>query len=170
MSSTGPGSRTTGQSGSGHHHHHHHSGRRLRQFLRPDGRRVHIAHSPEEAEKMKRHLDGGDTEFDLYIHGSPEHLEALREVHGHHERLRDELRQRHGDVYDEFEKVRLELDAISAELHAITDHGVALDANFSKYGYSAHLRTSNSSPGNWVVEIRVVRKSAKALHVVEVLR
>lgn len=90
---------------------------------------------------MRRHLASGDQDFDLYIHGSPEHVEALREVHGHHERVRDELRQKYGDAYDDFEKVRLELDVISAELHAITDHGVALDANFSKYGYSAHLRT-----------------------------
>ena len=95
---------------------------------------------------MRRHLASGDQDFDLYIHGSPEHVEALREVHGHHERVRDELRQKYGDAYDDFEKVRLELDVISAELHAITDHGVALDANFSKYGYSAHLRTLPCSP------------------------
>ena len=153
MSSAGNTAAPSGGGGGGggghhqHHHHYHHSGRRLRQFLRPDGRRVHIAHSPEEAEKMRRRLTSGDQDkdqdqdFDLYIHGSPEHLEALREVHGHHERVRDGLREKYGDAYDEFEKVRLELDVISAELHAITDHGVALDANFSKYGYSAHLRT-----------------------------
>lgn len=33
----------------------------------------------------------------------------------------------------------MELDALSKELHLLTEHGVALDANFSKFGYSAHL-------------------------------
>ncbi|KAI9792970.1 MAG: hypothetical protein M1816_001292 [Peltula sp. TS41687] len=149
MSSThGSGNTSSGR--------HHHNGRRIRQFLRPDGRRVHVAHNPEDAIKLKRHLETTNEPFDVYLHGSPEHLEALREVHGHHERRREELRSKHGDAYDEFEKVRLELDALSAELRAITEHGVALDANFSKYGYSAHLRTradhadssSNSILGN----------------------
>ena len=26
------------------------------------------------------------------------------------------------------------------ELHRLSDHGVALDVNFSKYGYDAHIR------------------------------
>lgn len=29
--------------------------------------------------------------------------------------------------------------------HMLTDHAVSLDANFSKYGYSAHLRTYDDS-------------------------
>jgi hypothetical protein len=66
-------------------------------------------------------------------------LEAIRELHAHHEHHRDSLRNRHGEIYDEFEHVRQELDALSTELHMLTEHGVALDANFSKYGYSAHL-------------------------------
>ena len=34
-----------------------------------------------------------------------------------------------------------DLDALSTELNMLTSHAVQLDANFSKYGYSAHLRT-----------------------------
>lgn len=37
-----------------------------------------------------------------------------------------------------------ELDALSNELHMISEHAVQLDANFSKYGYSAHLRTKDA--------------------------
>jgi low temperature requirement protein LtrA len=51
------------------------------------------------------------------------------------------MREKHSDVYNEFEHVKSELDAISAELDLLTDHHVTLDANFSKFGYSAHLRT-----------------------------
>jgi hypothetical protein len=46
---------------------------------------------------------------------------------------------------DEFERVIRELDALSNELHMISEHAVQLDANFSKYGYSAHLRTKDAS-------------------------
>ncbi|KAI9716559.1 MAG: hypothetical protein M1812_005290 [Candelaria pacifica] len=122
----------------------HHHGRRLKQFIRPNGQKVHVAASPEDADHVRRKMSEVQTQstedFDLYIHGSPEHLDTIREVHAHHEQLREDLRQKHGDVYDEFENVRVELDALSQELHLLSDHGVSLDANFSKYGYSAHLR------------------------------
>ena len=42
-------------------------------------------------------------------------------------------------MFDEFENVRTELDALAEELQALTDHGVSLDANFSKFGYDAHI-------------------------------
>ncbi|KAI9803941.1 MAG: hypothetical protein M1833_000222 [Piccolia ochrophora] len=128
---------------------HRHRGRRLRQLLHPDGRKIHIALSPEEAEALKRQLSDtpNNEPFDLYIQGSPEHLQALRDIHSHQEQKRAALREKHSDVYDEFENVRLELDALSSELHMLTDHGVSLDASFSKYGYSAHLRT-RTEPGS----------------------
>jgi hypothetical protein len=66
-------------------------------------------------------------------------VDALRKAHSHHEQRRDALREKQPEVFDEFENVRLELDAISTELHMLTEHGVRLDANFSKYGYSAYL-------------------------------
>ena len=125
------------------HSHSHHRARRLRNFLLPDGRQVHIALSPEEADSLRKRLEAvrKDEPFDLVISGSKEHLDALKRAHSHHEQRRQTLRDQHGEVYDEFENVRAELDILGSELHMLTDHAVSLDANFSKYGYSAHLRT-----------------------------
>ncbi|RYN20823.1 hypothetical protein AA0115_g10037 [Alternaria tenuissima] len=126
-----------------HSHHGHHTGKRLRHFLRPDGRKVHIASSPDEANHMRRKLSTAEEkeDFDLVVHGSPEHIEALRHTHAHHTEHRRRLHQDHGDLAQEFERVIRDLDALSTELHMLTSHAVQLDANFSKYGYSAHLRT-----------------------------
>lgn len=71
-------------------------------------------------------------------------MEALREAHGHHEREREKLRTKYGDGYDHFERVHKELDSLSSELSALSDQSVQLDASFSKYGYSAHIRTKES--------------------------
>lgn len=75
-SDTPAGATTTPHSGHGHHHLHGHSGRRLRNLIRPDGRKVHIAHSPEEANKLRQTLSRTNEkeDFDLVIHGSPEHV------------------------------------------------------------------------------------------------
>ncbi|KAL8841050.1 MAG: hypothetical protein Q9170_001075 [Blastenia crenularia] len=120
-----------------------HTGQRLKHLLRPDGRRVHIAASPEEHAHLHKTLAAVEPveKFDIFIHGSPEHLEAVREIHAHHEQKKGELREKHGGVYDEFENVHLQLEALSSELHLLTEQGVSLDANFSKFGYDAHLRT-----------------------------
>lgn len=123
--------------------HHHHRGARLRHLLLPNGRKVHIAPSPEDAIHLKKRLDETekDQSFDLVVNGSPEHLEAVRTVHTYHEERREALREKHGAAFDEFEAVRHDLDVLSNELHQLTDHAVSLDANFDKYGFSAHLRT-----------------------------
>lgn len=120
-----------------------HRTKRLRSFALPDGKEVHIALSPEEAQNLRQRLEAirRDEPFDLVIHGSPEHLEALRKAHSHHEQRRQTLRENHTEIYDEFEKVKTELDNLSADLHMLSEHSVSLDANFSKYGYHAHLRT-----------------------------
>lgn len=130
-------------------HGHHHRGQRLRNFMLPNGRKVHIAPSPEEAETLRHRLSTieKDQPFDLVINGSPEHLDALRTAHSYHENKRQALKDKYGDAYDEFENVKSELDALVSELHMLTDHAVALDANFSKYGYSAHLRTYDDGSG-----------------------
>lgn len=60
------------------HHHPHihgHSGKRLRQFFSPDGRKIHVAHSPDEANHIRKQSVGNEKDdFDLVIHGSPEHV------------------------------------------------------------------------------------------------
>jgi hypothetical protein len=71
-------------------------------------------------------------------------IEALRESHQHTESHVNELRAKYGQAFDEFERVVRQMDELSAELHNISDHAVQLDANFSKYGYSAHLSECDS--------------------------
>ncbi|RDW87366.1 hypothetical protein BP5796_03060 [Coleophoma crateriformis] len=121
----------------------HHGGCRLRHFVLPDGKNVHIALSPEEADSLRERLKvvSDDEPFDLVINGSPEHLDALRIAHDHHEKKCDTLKQTHGPTYDEIENTRSQKDAFAQELHTLAHQAVSLDANFSKYGYSAELRT-----------------------------
>ncbi|KAK7182947.1 uncharacterized protein CC84DRAFT_1256732 [Paraphaeosphaeria sporulosa] len=128
------------------HHHFHHTGKRLRQILRPDGKKVHVAGSPEEANHLRKTLSATEKEedIDLVIHGSPEHIDALRHTHQHHTDRHQRLKEDHPEITEEFERVIRELDALSRELHMVSSHAVQLDANFSKYGYSAHLRTKDS--------------------------
>jgi hypothetical protein len=54
----------------------HNPGQRLRQYLRPDGRTIHIASSPSEAEELRRQLSRKQTEdqFDVYVQSTPEHV------------------------------------------------------------------------------------------------
>lgn len=61
-----------------HDDEHNRSGR-LRRFVRADGRSVHVASSPAEAEGLRRRLrqQEEDQDFDLYIHGSPEHVSKM---------------------------------------------------------------------------------------------
>ncbi|KAI4946479.1 hypothetical protein J4E91_007167 [Alternaria rosae] len=146
-----PTTATTTAQHDSHQHHHahvgHHTGKRLKHFLRPDGRKVHIASSPDDANHMRRKLSNANEkeDFDLVIHGSPEHIEALRHTHAHHTAHHRQLHQDHGTLAQEFERVIRDLDTLSTELHMLTSHAVQLDANFSKYGYSAHLRTKEDS-------------------------
>lgn len=130
--------------------HHHRSGKRARHFLHPNGKKIHVASSPHDVENLRRTVEAieKDGDFELVIHGSPEHIEALRDTHAHHEDRRNSLRDQHGDLFEELEGAIHDLDSLSNELHMISEHAVQLDANFSKYGYSAHLRTHNSSPNS----------------------
>lgn len=63
----------------------------------------------------------------------------MREIHAFHENRRHNLRTQHGHIYDEFELVKAELDTLADELLHLSDRGVTLDANFSKFGYDAHI-------------------------------
>ncbi|KAK4693918.1 hypothetical protein P7C71_g3573, partial [Lecanoromycetidae sp. Uapishka_2] len=124
-------------------HGHIHTGKRLRKLLSPDGKRLHIAATPEELARLTRTLPNiePDDNFEIHLHGSAEHLEAVRQIHAHHEARQTLLRTKHGNIYDEFENVKMDLDSLADELHHLTDYGVSLDANFSKFGYDATIRT-----------------------------
>ena len=129
-----------------HHHGHDHVAKareRLRHFLHPNGMKIHVASDPEEAAHLRRQLQQihEEHEFDIYISGTPEHLDALRQAQAHHEDRREELRTTHGELFDRFAEVHEELDALAHELDRVTAHGVALDAHFTKFGYDAHIRT-----------------------------
>ena len=116
---------------------------RLRHFVHPDGKKIHVANSPEEANHLRRQLQEIHEahEFDVHISGTPEHLDALRKAQTHHEDRREEFRNQHGELYERFAEVHEQLDALSHELDHVTSHGVALEAHFSKFGYDAHIRT-----------------------------
>lgn len=126
--------------------HHHYAARtreRVRHFLHPDGRRIHVAASPEQIIHLRKrleqiHMQG---EFDIFLSGTPEHLKALHQAQTHHEDRRLDLERRHADVYGQFADVHAELDALSSELERVTTQGVSLEAHFSKYGYDAHIRS-----------------------------
>ncbi len=51
----------------------HHTKKSFRQFLRPNGRKVHIAQTPEEHARLKKELHPPE-DFDIYIHGTEEHV------------------------------------------------------------------------------------------------
>lgn len=132
---------------------HHYGARtreRVRHFLHPDGRRIHVAASPEEATQLRRTLSNAnkDDSFEIFLSGTPEHLEALREAQTHHETRLTDFQEQHGDVYSQFASVHAELNALSSELDRVTKHGVSLDAHFSKYGYDARIRTHDDDSGS----------------------
>ena len=135
---------TRNQPSVGHQHPHLDRARnRLRHFLHPDGKKIHIADSPQEALKLRQQLQAlhHDSEFDVVISGGPEHLEALRKAHRHHRDQKENLRKQHPEVFDSFAIVHADLDALASELDRVTSHGVTLEAHFNKYGYDAHIRS-----------------------------
>ncbi|TKA79689.1 hypothetical protein B0A55_04073 [Friedmanniomyces simplex] len=116
---------------------------KLRHFLHPDGKRIHVAQSPEEALRLRSklaRLHPADA-FDVYISGTPEHLAAIRLARQHHEARRAELHAQHKDIYERFADVHAELDSLSHELERVTTHGVSLEAHFSRFGYDAHVKS-----------------------------
>ena len=56
-----------------------HTGKRLRKLHKPDGKRIHIAASPEEHLRLTRTLPKiePDDNFEVHIHGSAEHVSRL---------------------------------------------------------------------------------------------
>ena len=54
------------------------------------------------------------------LHGSPEHIDAVRSLYSHHETQHNQLKEEHSDLFEKFERVRNELDVINDELHMLT--------------------------------------------------
>lgn len=134
------------------HHTGAHARERIRHFLHPNGKRIHVASDPVEAEHLRRRLNSvanGTTreDFDIYISGTPEHLEAVQRAQTHHEARRDALRAQHQEAWEQFADVQGELDVLSGELNRVTDHGVELDAHFDRFGYSAHIKSYDQDGG-----------------------
>lgn len=100
--------------------------RRLKHFVLPNGRKVHIAQTPEDQARLLKELTHEDpgANFDVLIQGTPEAHSVIRELHAHSEARRESLRLEHGEIYEQFEKVKDELDHLSGELNKISDHGV----------------------------------------------
>src|SRR5947207_60421 len=72
------GSSTNVPSHAGNSWHQHRQ--RLRSFLTPDGRRIHIVQSPDESELLRKKLSTTEASlepFDIHILGSPEHVSGV---------------------------------------------------------------------------------------------
>lgn len=134
-----------------HKHHHHllgHRPHRLLHLIHPSGKAIHVVHSPSDVDLKRRELEkdpkGAFTDdYDIVVYGTPEHLSCIRDVHEHHMTRRDALKEKNAELFQEFDDLHETLDHLSDELNRLTDHAVALDASFNKYGYSAHIRTKD---------------------------
>ncbi len=130
-------------------HHHNHRRRRLHHLIHPSGRHLHVVHHPTEVEPKRLELakdeqyKSSKCDYDVVIYGTPEHLSAIRDVQDHHLSRRDSLRQKNTELFEEIDELHETLDYLSNELTHLTDHAVALDASFSKFGYHAHIRTKD---------------------------
>ncbi|CAK7223589.1 hypothetical protein SCUCBS95973_005230 [Sporothrix curviconia] len=129
--------------------------RKPQEFLMPDGRRVLVA-LPEdaaalrdkyagvmrEADEHNSHGGEGAPQVEVVVHGSPEHKRFLEESQAHHRSLREALKAKYGaDILDEWDRVTADFNHVSTELEQLADHSASLGHNFSKFGYSATLRT-----------------------------
>lgn len=141
----------------GHEHHRHlpfhhlqHRSHRLLHLIHPSGKHIHVVHHPTEVDNKKRELAKDpkgalSDNYDIVVYGTPEHLSCIKDVREHHLTRRDGLREKNAELFQEFDEVHETLNHLSDELSRLTDHAVSLDASFSKFGYSAHLRTKEDS-------------------------
>lgn len=135
-----------------HTHHQLHARSRLRNFLHPSGKRIHIADSPHEKASLWRQLFDSSSSaepFEICISGSPEHLLAVQEAQSHHQARQEELSRKHGEVWEVFAGVQSELEALDRELGRVTEKGVgvSLEGHFGKFGYDAKIRSYDDGSG-----------------------
>jgi hypothetical protein len=134
---------------------------RLRHFLHPNGKRVHIASDPAEAGQIQQRLTAvsGLHKFEVFVSGTPQHLNAVRDTQLHHENRRELLRREHRHVWEQFEGVHMDLNTLSDEWARIMDRGVSLDAHFDRFGYSAHIKSYEGETPGETAPIRSRRAS-----------
>ncbi|KAK6355352.1 hypothetical protein TWF696_004461 [Orbilia brochopaga] len=113
--------------------------RKLDAIKLPGGHHLRIA--KDENHLLQLQESESDPGFRFTIHGSEVHISALKESKEHHQSLTNALREKHPEIFGEMERLQAQMEEISHDLHAITKHDVHLEANFSKFGYSANLRT-----------------------------
>jgi low temperature requirement protein LtrA len=131
---------TAAETADGHHATPRHLFHHLKQVVRADGRRVYIARDPVEADELRRKLSEHDSEAELVIHGSDEHLSALRHIHSFHQERRAAFQKQHGEHYGALETAIRDMDAVRSELHALEERVVQLDAAAEKYGFDSQVR------------------------------
>ena len=80
----------------------------------------------------------------MVVHGSDEHRDLLRLSRTHHAARHAVLRERvGGEVVDELDRSRAELEGVEAQLRAIEsgeEGSGRLGVNFGKFGFDAKLR------------------------------
>ncbi|KIH91560.1 hypothetical protein SPBR_01379 [Sporothrix brasiliensis 5110] len=158
-----PASRTTSHNGGDRHTRRRgpRPGRRRKpqEFLMADGRRVLVA-LPEDVDALRDKYagvmreaaqDGGEgaPQVEVVVHGSQEHKQYLEECQAHHRSQRDTLRAKYGpEMLAEWDRVTADFNNVSTELEKLADHSASLGHNFSKFGYSATLRTFGGDEGH----------------------
>ncbi|KAI5462282.1 bacterial low temperature requirement A protein-domain-containing protein [Mariannaea sp. PMI_226] len=114
--------------------------RRPQEFTLPSGKKV-IASLPEDLEDLKRRYGSQhEVQVEIVVHGSPEHSRYLTETRDHHERRRNQLREKHGPAFEEWEEVQRKLSTVSTELERLSTNTAGLNGNFNKFGYGAYVR------------------------------
>lgn len=127
-----------------HHLSHWHLGSHLKHLVKADGRRVYVADNPVDAEQLRRQLSEHNSDAELVIHGSDEHLSALRNIHSFHQERRAAYQKQHGEHFTKLEAAVRDMDAVRAELHMLEKRVIQLDAAAEKYGFDSHVRLRES--------------------------
>ena len=112
----------------------------------PDGRTVVVALPADLDALRRRHKTTADppVQIEVVVHGSDEHRDLLRLSRTHHATRHAVLRDKvGGEVVDELEKSRVEVEGLDRQLRAIEgggEEGGRLGVNFGKFGFDAKLR------------------------------
>jgi hypothetical protein len=137
--------------------------RHLEELQLADGKKV-VVSLPNDFEKVRqKYSSQGDMQIEVVVQGSAEHCNYLRQAQDLHASQRAKLRERHGAAFDEWEDVHNRLTRVMTELDRLQNQTSGLNANFSKFGYGAELRTyDGDTPGLSPQDSRARRPSGNA--------